>query len=447
MLTILTIAYRNLLQARRRTLLLGAAIAIVAALFLLLRTISASVAERMIDSATTLSAGHVNVGGFFKTRKKFSNPILVDREGIRSLVAATVPEAENIIDRHRGWGRLISSAASINVGINGIVYEQESKFFDALTLAPEQEYKREGSEQSFGDFAAFQKANSVIIFAAQAKKLEVGVGDTLTFVTEASGSASNTVDLQVVAIASDLGFMSNWSIFVPRDTLLDLVRLTPNTTGVVMVYLPEPDAAASVMARLRQAFQAKGYEVLDHDPNPFFFKFDRIAGEDWLGQRLDLTIWSDEISFVLWVSTALDLLSAFVIGILAVIIVGGIMNAMWMSVRERTKEIGTIRAIGAPKRTVVQIFLVEAILLGFFASLAGLMFGGLLLAGLNSLSLPISNEGARMFLLSNTLNFAMHPSQFLSTIALFTAITGVAALYPAFKASRLRPIEALLQGK
>ncbi len=57
-----------------------------------------------------------------------------------------------------------------------------------------------------------------MIFAAQAKKLEVAVGDTVTIVTEVSGGQSNTVDLRVGAIASDIGFMSNWNIFVPRQT-------------------------------------------------------------------------------------------------------------------------------------------------------------------------------------------------------------------------------------
>ena len=269
----------------------------------------------------------------------------------------------------------------------------------------------------------------------------------LTFVTEANGGQSNTVDLEIVAIASDIGFMSNWSIFVPRDTVLDLYMLGPNTTGVVMVYLPSPAAAEGVMGRLRKAFPEQGFQVLDHDPKPFFFKFEKIAGEDWLGQKLDLTIWSDEISFVLWVTQTLDVISYFVIAVLAVIIIGGIMNSMWMSVRERTKEIGTMRAIGAEKSFVIEMFMLEATLLGLFASTFGLLCGGGIMGLINALELPIANEGIRLFLMSNTLYFSMHPSQFLITLMLFTAISGMAAIYPAWKASKLRPVEALMHGK
>jgi putative ABC transport system permease protein len=447
MRTILNIALRNLIQAKRRTLLLAVAVATVATLFLVLRTVSQSIAERMVESATTLSAGHVNVGGFFKQRRKGADPLLVERQKVRDDVKEIVPEATLIIDRHRGWGRMIGPGSSINVGLSGIVYDEEQRFFRSLRLAPENEYKKDGAKEARGSFEALKQPNTVLLFSAQAKKLDVSVGDTVTMVTEASGGQSNTVDLLVGAIASDIGFMSNWNAFVPRQTVLDLYRIGDNTTGVVMVYLPDPDKATSVMERLRAGLKAKGHEVMEHEPNPFFFKFEKVAGEDWLGQKIDITIWSDEISFVLWVTTALDMVAFFVIAVLAVIIIGGIMNSMWMSVRERTKEIGTMRAIGAQKPFIVQLFVYEAIMLGVFSALVGVIFGGCLLTILNLLEIPITNDGVRLFLMSNTFKVIVHPWQLLSTMVLFGGITGIAALYPALKASQLRPVDALMQTK
>lgn len=445
MLTVLNIAFRNLFQAKRRTFLLGLAVATVALLFLVLRSVSHSIAERMVESATTLSAGHVNVAGFVKTRKKGADPILGERNALKSFVKSKVPEATGVIDRHRGWGRIVSPASSLNAGVSGIEYAAEKRFFDSVRLAPEREYRPNGGDKVSGSFEGLQEPNSVLIFAAQAKKLEVGPGDTITLVTE--GGISNTVDLKVAAVASDIGFMSNWSIFVPRRTILDLYRLNDNTTGVVMVYLKDPSEALPVMNRLRDELKSNGYTLMEHDPKPFFAKFEKVAGEDWLGQRLDLTIWSDEISFVLWITTALDFVSFFVVGILAVIIVGGITNAMWMSVRERTKEIGTMRAIGAQKSFIVQVFLFEAVLLGFFAALAGVVLGGILLGVVSAMDIPISNDGARLFLMANTFRVNVHVPQMIATLVLFSVITGLAALWPALKASRLRPVEALMQSK
>ena len=445
MITIFRIAFRNLIQAKRRSLLLGLAIAIVAALFLVLRVVSGSIAERMIESATTLSAGHVNVGGFFKARRRGADPLISDRMRVKQVVKQSVPEAVSLTDRHRGWGRIVGPGSSFNVGLNGIEYEEEKRFFNSLRLAPESEYKVGAGDKIVGDFAGLQQPNSVLIFSAQAKKLGVSVGDTLTMVIE--GAKANTVDLTIVAVASDIGFMSNWNVFVPRQTVLDLYRLQSNSTGVVMVYLPNPDRATAVMERLRDDLTKAGLTVMEHDPRPFFFKFDKVSGEDWLGQRLDLTIWSDEISFVLWVTRALDFVSFFVVGVLALIIVGGIVNSMWMAVRERTKEIGTMRAIGAPKSLIIVIFVAEALLLGVFAATAGTGIGCALVWITNLLKVPVTSDGVRLFLMTNTLKFNIHWTLVMTTLVLFSVVTSIAALYPAFKAARLRPVEALLSGK
>jgi ABC-type lipoprotein release transport system permease subunit len=120
---------------------------------------------------------------------------------------------------------------------------------------------------------------------------------------------------------------------------------------------------------------------------------------------------------------------------------------MWMSVRERTKEIGTMRAIGAQKGFILQMFVCEAVLLGLLASGIGVLLGALTITAINSLNIPIANDGMRLFMMANTLRFSLHSSQIISTLVLFSVITGLAALYPAFKAAGLRPVEALMQGK
>jgi putative ABC transport system permease protein len=118
-----------------------------------------------------------------------------------------------------------------------------------------------------------------------------------------------------------------------------------------------------------------------------------------------------------------------------------------MAVRERTKEIGTMRAIGAPKRLIVELFLVEAMLLGFLAAVFGVVIGTAVTLGVNALNIPVTNDGARLFLMANTMRFNLHASQVVTTLLLFTAVTSLAALYPALAAARLRPVEALMQGK
>jgi len=447
MLLVLRIAWHNILLARRRTLLLGMAVATTAFMFFMLRAVAASVSEHMLDAATTLSAGHVNIGGFFKDGQNASAPILTGREQLRDLARKTVPESTRIIDRHRGWGRIISPASSINASFSGLIVAEEANLLGTLRLAATRDYRKDGNDERPGHFADLAKPNSAILFAAQAKKLEVGVGDSVTVITEASSGPANTADLDIVAIAEDIGFLSNYSILMPRQTVLDLYQLSPDTTGAVMVYLPHADQAQAVMDRLRQALKGAGYTLMDHDPRPFFMKFASVGAADWLGQQLDLTTWSDEISYMAWVTMALDLIAFVVLSILALIIGGGLMNSVWMSVRERTKEIGTMRAIGASRTFVAQLFVVEAMLLGGLASICGTGLGALLLSVINHLNLPIVDDGTRLFLMANTVHIPVHLEQLISASLVLMMITGAAALYPSWKAARMRPIEALMHSK
>jgi putative ABC transport system permease protein len=438
MLTNLIIAFRNLFQAKRRTLLLGSAIAFVSLLLLLLLSISKGVSNRLIEASTLTSTGHVNIAGFYKQRANSATPLITNREEIRELVRANVEDLAMVTDRARGWGRLIGPGGSFNTGLNGVIIEE---------LAEQSEYKKEGESRVTGNIDNFGQPNSILIFAAQAKKLGVDVGDTLTFITEANGGQANSVDLTVVAVARDMGFLSNFSVFVPRQTVLDLDRRGPDTTGAVWIYLKDISKANEVRKQLEGVLQKAGFTILEHDPRPFFFKFQKIVSQDWRGLRLDLTTWDDEVSFINWIVTSLNALSVFLVVILGFIIATGIANSMWMSVRERTKEIGTLRAIGMQKSQVRSLFMAEASLLGLFGAIAGSTIGIIMTALVNWAEIPITNSGLRVFLMTESINLDLQPVHILTALIFLPALTALAALYPSIKASQMPPVQALNQGK
>ena len=85
----LTIAFRSLVQHRRRSLFLGIAIAAVTALLVLLNGLSTGVRETMIDTATTLSTGHVNVGGFYKVTQGQAAPVVTDYKKVLAVAKQT----------------------------------------------------------------------------------------------------------------------------------------------------------------------------------------------------------------------------------------------------------------------------------------------------------------------------------------------------------------------
>ena len=166
----------------------------------------------------------------------------------------------------------------------------------------------------------------------------------------------------------------------------------------------------------------------------------RDAVTELLRQRHDLVFRSDEDDFSVLtqedISSVLDglfaLLTAF-LGLIATIslIVGGIgiMNIMLVSVTERTREIGIRKAVGAKRRDILAQFLVEAIVLSLVGGVIGIVIGvvGVLAAATMSQGLVVRISLATVLLATG----------FSIAVGLFFGI------FPAIRASKLHPIDAL----
>ena len=321
--------------------------------------------------------------------------------------------------------------------------DKEPKLPDVIKLAKESEYKEDGRDEVLGDIRRLAEPKTCLIFVGHAKRLEVGVGDVVTVTVPTGSGRTNTLDATVVAVAQDLGFMTGWAMFLNNQDVLDLYDISEDTTSAVMLYLDDPDRAEEVMGHLREVYEKEGYVLMDHDPQPFFMKFDTVMGEDWTGQKLDLTIWRDEVSFLTWVVTALDGISLFLVGILMVIIMVGIMNTMWISVQERTQEVGTIRAIGMTRTRVLLLFLTEALLLGLIATTLGALIGAGIAAGLDAAAIRLPFDAVKAIMMGDTLHLSVGLGQLVKAVVSFTLVTGLSALWPAFRASRMEPVTAM----
>ena len=427
----LTIAFRSLVQHRRRTLFLGSAIAAVTALLVLLNGLSTGVRETMIDTATTLSTGHVNVGGFFKVTAGQAAPVVTDYKKVIEVVKKTVPEMAFVVHRGRGWAKVVSDTGSMQMGITGIDIKSEPKFASVLQLVS-------------GKIDDLAEPGTILIFDNQADKLGVKVGDAVTISAPTTRGTNNTLDVRVVAIAHSLGLLSTWNSFIPIDSLRKLYQFNQDSTGVVQIMLDRKDLPRipEISGRLRAALEQAGWRVMPNDPRAFWMKFQSVSREDWTGQKLDVTNWEDEISFMTWTLKALQGLSFVLIAILVAIIIIGIMNTMWIAIRERTREIGTLRAIGMQRREVLWMFLLESIMLGLFATVTGVIAGAAIAAGLNALHLHVPT-GLQFFLMSPFLHISVHGSLLLSSVVTITIVTALAALYPSLRAARLRPVVAM----
>lgn len=427
----LRIALLSLVEHRRRALFLGAAIAAVTALFVLLTALSAGIRGTLIDTATTVSTGHLNVGGFFKITAGQAGPVVTNSSEVLKAVKLAFPEMEFAVERGRGWGKIVSDKGSVQAGIAGIDIATEPAMRGVLTITS-------------GSLDELAQPNTILIFQDQAKKLDLKVGDAVTISAQTTRGVANTIDCRVAAIAADIGLLSQFNVFIPNASLRDLYQLKPDVTGAIQIHVKQRyvNDLAPLAARLRNDLEKAGYRVMDPDPRPFWMKFQSLAREEWTGQKLDVTSWEDELSFMMWTLKALNALSVVLMVILLAIVITGIMNTLWITIRERTREIGTLRAIGMQRGSVARMFLFEAGFLGVLGALAGVLLGSLAAAAINAahLHVPLS---VQLFLMTDTLRLAVEPPALVLAVVLITVVTGGAALYPALRAARLKPVSAM----
>jgi len=378
-----------------------------------------------------LSTGHVNVGGFFKVTAGQAAPVVTDYKKVQAVAEQAVPERTFTVQRGRGWAKVVSDTGSMQLGITGIDVKSEPKLPSVLQIVS-------------GKLDDLAEPGTILLFDNQSDKLGVKVGDAITISAPTTRGTNNTIDVRVAVIAKSLGLLSTWNSFVPIESLRALYQLKPDATGVIQLMLERKDLdrIPEIAARLRQKLEQAGYRMMTADPRAFWMKFQSVSREDWTGQKLDVTNWEDEISFMTWSLKALKGLNFVLITILLAIVIIGIMNTMWIAIRERTREIGTLRAIGMHRREVLWMFLLESIMLGLGATVVGAVAGAAIAAGINAARLHVP-VGLQFFLLSPFLHLSVHGSLLVSAIVAITIVTGIAALYPSMRAARLRPVVAM----
>ena len=251
------------------------------------------------------------------------------------------------------------------------------------------------------------------------QRLGVEVGDTILV----AGDGSNELDLEIIGILAPSeeedddsgGFGMQFSsgsdgstISVPYETM-DLLWGPADDVLITLVRTEPGYDVDEVADRAEEALQARGSDIV--------------------------AVTYTDISET--VGTMMSTISAFLAGIAGIsLLVGGVgvMNTMFTSVLERTKEIGVMKAVGAKNSHVWTIFLIESGLMGLVGGLVGTLLG----LGLSALA---SNLLSRFFELD--LIVVASPTLIIVTLLGSFALGAFAGLWPAWRASRLPVVDAL----
>lgn len=132
------------------------------------------------------------------------------------------------------------------------------------------------------------------------------------------------------------------------------------------------------------------------------------------------------------------ILGAF--GLIALIVAAlGTFNTLTVSLLERTKEVGLLKALGMGKRDVYRIFITEALIIGAIGGILGLLLGIAIGDALNIIIVFMAQKSH-----SDSVQLFLTPWLFASAVAVFSLIVGlITGWYPAHRAVKLNPLDAL----
>ncbi len=245
----------------------------------------------------------------------------------------------------------------------------------------------------------------------------------LTRVTEDGQQVERTVRLRVAGVLEKKGDSDDYTLFMSLQEVLELNgwstgrRVNPARDGYsqALVKVARSDQVTAVEREiLQKGFYAYSAHSVLQQINSFFLVIQGVLGG---------------------------------IGAIALLVAAfGIANTMLMSIYERTKEIGLMKAIGATNRDVMSVFLAESGSIGLLGGVGGVLLGILLNGVINIVARTyLMAQAARSGTVPDTLPSLVHTPFWLPLFAILFA-TGVgvlSGLYPATRAASLNPIAAL----
>jgi ABC-type lipoprotein release transport system permease subunit len=172
-------------------------------------------------------------------------------------------------------------------------------------------------------------------------------------------------------------------------------------------------------------------------------KMAQVSRKKIKAATVDVSTMYETASDILKLEGALNLITLIAVLILFFIIVLGVINTLRMSIRERTREIGTIRAIGMQKKDVRSIFILETVSLTFFASICGMIVSFIVMGLLSLIKFNVIDNPMGILLLNQHLHFMPTVSGIIFNIMFIILIAAATAYFPAKRAAAMSAADAL----
>ena len=406
---ILKIAVRNLTRYKRRTFLVATLIALGVMAVQVFVASSSSYKSLIISQITDAMLGQMQIHkkGYLVSVENVPMNLNLDQHGASIVegILDSMPDIEACSPRIRLAGMISNFVETTNIRLYGISPEKE---YRTVPLLPKRVIG--GSSEL--------KPGQILIPKLLAKGLGLKVGDEVVIIATNKEGSVNGRQFVVGGIVESAPGPGGRDGYIGISDAAELLRMDAPEISEYAIHLKSFDKLHAVYeqlaARLSKEVNAEGKA------------------------RFEIHTWESLAPFAN-IAKMIDIMSIFVKILLIAIVLVSIMDVMIMSVYERTREIGTLSAIGTMPEKILAIFVSEGVLLGLLGVIIGNVLSLAAIYAIRFSKFTFSFGMKEGFILIPRM--AMSDVVFVSLVVIGVSVIG--SLQPALKASRTEPIKAL----
>jgi putative ABC transport system permease protein len=407
------LALRNILRNKRRTAITF--LAIISGLIGIIvfggyvENTYMGLREQMINT----QLGHIQLYKKGYTEKGVTDPskyLINDPDSVQRAITAFpyVKYMRMVSDRLTFSGLVSTGEQTLSFKGIGVdpAKEQEMSYFESITdglqISPEV-VEEEGEDVG-------------VVGSGLMKALGAKVGDYVTILTNTVDGVINAADFKVVGVAQT-GTKEYDAVFVKFPIQFARKLLNTESAERIVVLLDKTEDVPAVANLLNNLFEEQGLDI-------------------------EIKRWDELAEFYHKVVNIYDGIFDVIKVIIGIIVFFSIANTMSMTVFERVKEIGTLRAIGTTRWGITKLFLVEGFLVGLLGSALGIIAGIVTAYGIN-FSGGIEMAPPPGMTVGIIAEIMIVPDVILYALLLTIIVSVFSSVYPAVKASRLKIVDAL----
>ena len=427
------LAFRNLSRQKKRSFLLGGAIAFGFFIVTFVDALAGGSLRNLSEQFSFLFGGNI----FIQASQKDDDLVMTVTKD--ALFIEDVLKESGIRYTSQGkrtllFGTIIYEGQKAVTNISGCDFEKEKRLKDSISLVQ-------------GSWENMQDSNALIIGETMAENLGIEVGETVLFEMQTAKDYATVGEFKIAAINRDPSLLGSIMVYSHIAYLNELYELDEDAFFFYTIMAEDhenQDALANQLEAIIKKYKPVTNRLEAVKKNPLNIVRginEQLKEASWEGDMYSVITFDDQVPNIKQILSVVQYVSLGILVALFLVIMIGISNTYKMVIFERIKEIGTMRALGVKQKEAGRIFMWEAVLLSLFGSLVGFIVA---IIGMNILSLfTFTSEELSLFLHNGHWTYVLNAGSISIKLIVVVLLTMLAVRGSAKQAAKLNPAEAL----